>query len=51
MAYDPCRPTHYVVRTQGEPTGGATPVTQAIEEVSRAIGLVFTYDVSGIATP
>lgn len=44
VAYDPCRPIHYVVRTQGEPTGVSELVTQAIAEVSRATGLVFTYD-------
>jgi len=44
VAYDPCRPIHYVVRTQGEPTGAGELVTQAVAEVSRATGLVFTYD-------
>lgn len=44
VAYDPCRPIHYVIRTQGEPAGGAQIITDAVMRVSRATGLRFVYD-------
>jgi hypothetical protein len=44
VAYDPCRPIHYVIRTQGEPQGCAQIVADAVSRVSRATGLRFVYD-------
>jgi Zn-dependent protease with chaperone function len=44
VAYDPCRPIHYVIRQQGEPAGGDQIVTEAVLRVSRATGLRFVYD-------
>ena len=44
MAYDPCRPIHYVIRQQGEPAGGDQIVGDAILRVSTVTGLRFVYD-------
>jgi curved DNA-binding protein CbpA len=44
VAYDPCRPIHYVTRQQGQPAGGAEIITDAILRVSRATGLRFVND-------
>jgi len=44
VAYDPCRPIHYVIRPQGEPPGGNQIVTAAVKRVSQATGLRFAYD-------
>lgn len=44
VAYDPCRPIHYVVRAAGEPDGAQTLVSTAVERVSRATGLQFVDD-------
>ena len=44
VAYDPCRPIHYVTRQQGEPAGGTQIVTDAVLRVSQATGLRFVYD-------
>ena len=44
VAYDPCRPIHYVIRKQGEPAGGDQLVTDAVSRVARATGLRFVYD-------
>ena len=44
VAYDPCRPIHYVIRQQSEPTGGAQMVADAFSRVSEATGLRFIYD-------
>ncbi|MCU1572561.1 MAG: Peptidase metallopeptidase [Micrococcaceae bacterium] len=44
VAYDPCRPIHYVTRPQGEPDGGQTVIAEAVAQVSRATGLVFVDD-------
>jgi hypothetical protein len=44
VAYDPCRPIHYVIRHQGEPAGGEQIITDAVLRVSQATGLPFTYD-------
>jgi len=44
VAYDPCRPIHYVIRPQGEPAGGDQIVTDAVLRVSQATGLRFVYD-------
>lgn len=44
VAYDPCRPIHYVVRTEGQPEGGDRLIAEAVARVSRATGLVFVAD-------
>ena len=44
LAYDPCRPIHYVVRPDNAPPGGDTIIQEAIAEVSAASGLQFVYD-------
>jgi hypothetical protein len=44
VAYDPCRPIHYVIRHQGEPAGGQQIITDAVLSVSEATGLRFAYD-------
>jgi hypothetical protein len=44
VAYDPCRPIHYVIRAQGEPAGGEQIVTDAVARVSHGTGLRFVYD-------
>jgi hypothetical protein len=42
VAYDPCRPIHYVVNPTGMPNGGLELVRQAVREISAASGLAFT---------
>lgn len=44
VAYDPCRPIHYVVRTQGQPPGGDALVATAVQRVATATGLQFVAD-------
>ncbi len=44
VAWDPCRPVHYVVRPDGEPVGGREAVTDAVARVQAATGLVFVDD-------
>lgn len=44
VAYDPCRPIHYVVRPDGAPPGGQQLLEQAVAEISAATGLRFIYD-------
>jgi hypothetical protein len=44
VAYDPCRPTHYVVRPDNAPPGGQQLITDAIVRVSQLTGLRFIYD-------
>jgi hypothetical protein len=44
VTYDPCRPVHYVVRTQGAPVGGQALITEAVGRVARATGLQFRDD-------
>jgi hypothetical protein len=44
VAYDPCRPVHYVIHADGEPAGGAAVIAAAIARVSEATGLQFVYD-------
>lgn len=41
VAYDPCRPVHYVVRPDGGPPGGRQLVEEAVAEISAATGLRF----------
>lgn len=44
VAYDPCRPIHFVVRPDGAPKGGAALLRSALTRVSRATGLQFVDD-------
>jgi hypothetical protein len=44
VAWSPCRPIHYVVRTRNQPAWGATALRTALAEVSKATGLRFVYD-------
>ncbi|MET4135385.1 hypothetical protein ABIC21_001593 [Pseudarthrobacter sp. PvP090] len=44
VAYDPCRPIHYVVRPDNAPLGGEGLIHQAVEKVSAATGLQFVND-------
>jgi hypothetical protein len=51
VAYDPCRPIHYVVRTLGEPPGGEALIATAVERVSAATGLRFVDDGTTVEAP
>jgi hypothetical protein len=44
VAYDPCRPVHYVIRPDSEPAGGEEAIAAAIARISEATGLQFVYD-------
>ncbi|ALE07894.1 hypothetical protein AL755_15885 [Arthrobacter sp. ERGS1:01] len=44
VAYDPCRPIHYVTRPDNAPAGGRALITQAVAAASKASGLVFIDD-------
>ncbi|WP_049822021.1 matrixin family metalloprotease [Arthrobacter sp. H41] len=44
IAYDPCRPVHYVVRPEGAPAGSEGLIEAAVAEISAATGLQFVYD-------
>lgn len=44
VAYDPCRPVHYVVRPDNAPAGGQQLIEEAVAEVSAATGLQFVDD-------
>jgi len=44
VAYDPCRPIHFVIRPDGEPFGGNQIIMDAVSRVSEATGLQFIYD-------
>jgi hypothetical protein len=44
VAYDPCRPLHYVVRPDNAPLGGDQLIHQAVAEVSSGTGLQFVND-------
>jgi hypothetical protein len=44
VAFDPCRPVHYVVNPTGAPPDGALLIRRAIARVSKATGLRFVYD-------
>ncbi len=44
VAYDPCRPIHYVTRTDNAPQGGQQLITDAVAAASKATGLVFIDD-------
>lgn len=44
VAYDPCRPIHYVTRAQGTPPVGETLIRESVARVSAATGLKFIDD-------
>lgn len=44
VAYDPCRPVHYVIRPDNTLPGGDSLIREAISAVSAASGLHFIYD-------
>ena len=44
VAYDPCRPVHYVVRPDLAPPGTDQLIQQSVAAVSAATGLQFVYD-------
>ncbi|WP_394249402.1 matrixin family metalloprotease [Arthrobacter pityocampae] len=44
VAYDPCRPVHYVVRPDNAPAGSEGLVQEAVAAVSAATGLQFVDD-------
>jgi hypothetical protein len=43
VAWDPCRPIHYVINPAGAPPGGIGLVEQAVARVEHASGLLFEY--------
>jgi hypothetical protein len=43
VAWDPCRPIHYVINPAGGPPGAAGIVEQAVSRVEQVTGLVFRY--------
>lgn len=44
VAFDPCRPVHYVVRPDGAPPDGPQLIAEAVAEISAATGLRFVDD-------
>lgn len=44
VAYDPCRPIHYVTRPDNAPPGGQQLISEAVAAASAATGLVFIDD-------
>lgn len=44
VAYDPCRPLHYVVRPEHAPPGGEDLLRGAVDRLSRVTGLQFRYE-------
>lgn len=44
VAYDPCRPIHYVTRPDGAPPGGEALIAAAVARPSSATGLRFVND-------
>lgn len=44
VAYDPCRPVHYVVRPDGAPEGGEELVDAAVARLAEVTGLRFVDD-------
>jgi hypothetical protein len=51
VAFDPCRPVHYVVNPAGEPLDGRQLVVSAVARVSRATGLRFVADGTTTESP
>jgi len=44
VAYDPCRPIHYVVRPDNAPSGGDSLLSEAFDRVGEVTGLRFVDD-------
>lgn len=44
VTFDPCRPVHFVVRSDHEPAGGRAVLLSALGEISAATGLQFVDD-------
>ena len=44
VAYDPCRPVHYVVRPDNAPAGGEEAVHAAFDRMAEVTGLRFVHD-------
>lgn len=44
VAFDPCRPIHYVVRPDNAPVGGDVLLHEAFARVTEVTGLQFVYD-------
>jgi hypothetical protein len=44
VAFDPCRPVHYVINMNGAPADGLSIVQSAVARVQTATGLRFVYD-------
>jgi len=44
VRWDPCRPVHYVVRSDGAPPGGEQAVATALARIEELTGLQFAYD-------
>jgi hypothetical protein len=44
VAYDPCRPIHYVVRPDNAPPAGAAMLAEAFARVTAVTGLQFVHD-------
>jgi hypothetical protein len=44
VAYDPCRPVHYVIRPDGAPEGGEELVHAAVARLAEVTGLQFVHD-------
>jgi hypothetical protein len=51
VAWDPCRPIHYVVNPAGQPPGGQQLIADAVARVSEATGLRFVADGPTTETP
>jgi Matrixin/Protein of unknown function (DUF2510) len=51
VAFDPCRPVHYVVNGAGAPTDGLALIKSALARVQTATGLQFVYDGPTAETP
>ncbi len=51
VAYDPCRPIHYVTNSRTMPPNGDKMVTDAIAAISAASGLVFINVVAASSAP
>jgi Protein of unknown function (DUF2510)/Matrixin len=51
VAFDPCRPVHYVVNPAGAPSDGLALIQHAVARVSTATGLKFVYDGVSNETP
>jgi hypothetical protein len=43
VAYDPCRPVHYVIRPDSGPPGGEELVREAVARISEVTGIQFVY--------